>query len=327
MIITRTPFRISFAGGGTDLKEYYQQESGLVLSTTVNKYMYITVNDLTNYFDHKLRIAYSKVEMVNTVAEIQHPLVREALQLFNTKSGIEMHSMADVPSGTGLGSSSSFTVGLINALNAYYGRVSTPHYLAEEACEIEIEKVKDPIGKQDQYAAAFGGINTIQFFPDERVTVEPVPVLEERMDEFWQHLMLFYTGIRREARDVLKTQKSLTREKFHVLKEMKGLAVQMRNVLLSPNTNISEFGKLLHESWLLKKSITPLISASFIDECYNGALKSGAVGGKILGAGGGGFLLLFVKKENQDVVRNSLKGLKEVHFKYEPQGSHIIHAR
>lgn len=326
MIITRTPFRISFAGGGTDLQEYYRHEEGLVLSTTINKYMYLTVNDLSDYFDHRLRIAYSKVEMVYAVEEIQHPLVREALKLFGIKGGIDIHSMADVPSGTGLGSSSSYTVGLINALNAYQGKISSPEFLAGEACNIEIEKVKDPIGKQDQYAAAYGGLNTVRFLKDETVLVEPLPVNRDRLDEFWQHLMLFYTGIRREARDVLRQQKSVTNQKIQVLSEMKGLALQMRDNLLSDEP-IDKFGKLLHESWLLKKSISPLISESFIDACYDQAIAAGAEGGKILGAGAGGFLLLFVKQEYQASVRNALRELKEVHFQYEPLGSQIIYAR
>lgn len=327
MIITRTPFRVSFAGGGTDLSDYYEKDEGFVLSATINKYMYLTVNDLSDYFDHRLRIAYSKVEMVNSVDEINHPLVREALKLVGIEGSIDIHSMADVPSGTGLGSSSSFTVGLINALNAHYGRISSPAYLAREACAIEIEKVKDPIGKQDQYAAAYGGFNTIRFLTDGSVVVEPLPLSRERLDEFWGCLMLFYTGIRREARDLLKEQKKETNNKFAVLKEMKNIARLMRDILTTKSTPISEIGKLLHQSWLLKKSITPMISGNMIDQYYEAAIKAGAAGGKILGAGGGGFLLFFVEKETQEAVRNSLAGLKEVHFDYEPLGSHIIHAR
>lgn len=324
MIITRTPFRISFAGGGTDLKEYYSKEEGLVLSVTINKYMYITINSLSQFYDHKMRIAYSQVEMVNSVEEIRHPLVREAVRMTDPGPGVEIHSMADIPAGTGMGSSSSFTVGLLNALYAYKGRLSSKEKLASRACQIEIEKVGEPIGKQDQYAASFGGMNIIRFLPDESVQVQPLPLKPVRLEDLNSRLMLFYTGIGRKASDILTQQKKDTGRKLEVLSEMKSIALEQRDLLLSDKP-LGEFGALLHRAWLLKRSLTEKISTSHIDTIYQAALDAGATGGKLLGAGGGGFLLFYVEPENRVRLREALSELREVDFEFDRSGSQVIY--
>jgi len=324
MIISRTPFRISFAGGGTDLKKFYREDYGAVVSTTINKYMYITVNSLSHFHNHKIRISYSKTELVNNVDEIQHPVVREALKLVGIDGGIEITSMADIPAGTGMGSSSSFTVGLLNALYAFQGKSVSPEQLAQEACKIEIKLLKEPIGKQDQYAAAYGGLNYIQFNPDETVLVNPFVSSREVKDKFHNHLMMFYTGITRKANSILKRQNENIKNKKQDLIKMRELAIEIRKVL-DGGKELDRVGKILHRGWLLKKELTSGISNDSIDGYYNKALEAGALGGKVLGAGGGGFILLYVSPQKQQKVREALEGLKELSFKFEYQGSTIIY--
>ncbi len=318
MIISRTPFRISFAGGGTDLAEVYKTQGGAVTTSAINKYMYITVN---KKFDSGLRISYSKTELVDSVDKVQHPLIREALKLTGVTKGIEVTSMADMPAQTGLGSSSSFLVGLLNALYAYRGELHSPQELAQEACKIEIDLCKEPIGKQDQYIAAYGGLQHIQFNNDDSVFVDPLIV--RKKTELEQRLLLFYTGITRPAGAILSEQKQDIANKMSILKQMKDLAVEVRDALTAGE--LDTFGKLLDDGWQLKKQLAGSISNGDIDAHYRAGLNAGALGGKLLGAGGGGFLLFYVNPEKQDAVRRAMGSLKETTFSFEPQGSKIIY--
>ena len=324
MIISRTPFRVSFAGGGTDLREFYGKEYGAVLSAAINKYIYVTVNSLSRFYDHKIIVKYSQTELVKDVEEIKHPVVRAALKMLKMEGSIEITSMADIPAKTGLGSSSSFTVGLLNALYAFQGKRVSPERLAEEACEIEIEILKEPIGKQDQYIAAYGGINYIQFNKDESVFVEPVISSREVTNEFNKNLMIFYTGMTRDSKSVLGEQQKSTKDKFEELRKMRQLAIEIKEIL-NEGKNLDKIGEILNEEWRLKKSLTQNISNDIIDEYYQKALDAGALGGKLLGAGGGGFILLYVEPQNQHKVRQRLNDLEELSFSFEPRGSTIIY--
>jgi len=321
MIISRTPLRISFLGGGTDLPEFYHYESGSVLTTAINKYMYITVN---RRFDETIRISYSRTEIASTVDEIEHPIVREALRTVGLDGGLEITSIADVPAGTGLGSSSSFAVGLLNALHAYKGQSVSAEDLAQQACDIEIRRLATPIGKQDQYAAAYGGFQYIRFNRDETVFVDPVIFPEERKRRLRENLLLFYTGMTRSAATVLAAQKRVTLEKFTSLSRMRDLC-QPAKLILTNGSDLRHFGALLHEGWILKRGVIAGISTDLYDSWYEAALNAGATGGKLLGAGGGGFVLFYVEPEWQTSVRNRLGNLREVPFDFEPQGSKIIY--
>jgi D-glycero-alpha-D-manno-heptose-7-phosphate kinase len=321
MIITRTPFRVSFAGGGSDLQAYYQREPGVVLSTTIDKYMYLAVKE---HFGDNFRISYSKTEHAATVEEIDHRIVRECFRSLDVKRGLEVVSMADLPAQSGLGSSSSFTVGLLNALYAMKGTVVTAERLAREACEIEIEKLQEPIGKQDQYIAAYGGLQMIQFNPDGTVFVDPVVCTVDTRRELNRRLLMFFTGLTRDARDVLSKQKTGTASKLPVLRRMCEIARELRDVLTT-GRDLNVFGHKLHEAWIAKKSVETSISNPKIDEWYERGLRAGALGGKLLGAGGGGFLLFFCEPHQQDSLREELSELKEVPFSLEPQGSKIVY--
>ena len=321
MIISRTPFRISFAGGGTDLAAFYRREAGAVTSSAVDKYMYITVN---KRFDETIRVSYSKTEIVGSVDDLQHPIVREALKLTGLTEGLEITSIADLPAGTGMGSSSSFTVGLLNALHAYAGRYASAERLAQEACRIEIDILGEPIGKQDQYAAAYGGLNHIQFNPDETVFVDPVISANETRVELSEHLLLLYTGVKRSASTILAKQKEDTQRKLDVLSKMRDLSREMAHVLQS-GRRLTEFGELMHQAWLLKRSVTGGITNADVDRWYEMAREAGALGGKLLGAGGGGFLLFFVEQQNRQRVRERLAELRELPFRLEPQGAKILY--
>lgn len=321
MIISRTPFRISFAGGGTDLKDFYSIEPGAVVSACIDKYMYICVN---KRFDHTIRISYSKTEIIETVDEIQHPIVRESLKLTGIKEGIEITSIADIPAGTGLGSSSSFTVGLLHALYAYKGVYVTPERLAKEACYIEIDILEEPIGKQDHFIVAYGGLQHIYFNPDDSVFVDPVVCSKDVKRELNENLLMFYTGNSRKSSSILSEQKKNTAQNREYLSKMKDLSIVMKDII-TKGENLADFGKALHEGWLLKKRLGNNISNDKIDECYQKALEFGALGGKLLGAGGGGFLLFYVERHNQRRVKDALKELREIRFNFEPQGSKIIY--
>jgi|TARA_B100001971_G_C18164227_1_gene523211 D-glycero-alpha-D-manno-heptose-7-phosphate kinase len=321
MIGTRTPFRMSFIGGGSDLKEFYSRTPGCVISTTINKYMYIFIHP---FFDDRIQIKYSKTELVNRIEKIKHPIVRETLKRFDLK-GIDINSIADLPAGTGLGSSSSYTVGLLHALYTYTNQNVSPELLARIACETEIEILKEPIGKQDQYAAAYGGLNLIRFFPDGKVKVESLKMKKKVFKQLQENLLLFYTGTTRSASDVLSDQKyNILNEqsKYDSLVRMTELVEKAYKQLCE--SNLEGFGKTLDENWQLKKSLSNKISNTDIDDIYSLAIKNGALGGKLLGAGGGGFLLFYCNKEHQAQLRNVLNNLKEIEFKFEMDGTKSI---
>lgn len=323
MIISRTPLRISFAGGGSDLHAYYQHRPGMVVSTAIDKYIFITVN---KKFDDLVRVSYSKTENVRSVDEVEHNLFREAMRIVGIERGIEIVYMGDLPSscgGSGLGSSSAIAVGVLNSLHAFVGRPVSAQRLAEEACRIEIEILKHPIGKQDQFIAAYGGINSIQFNPDESVCVDPVICRKEVKHKLIKKLMLFYTGIERISSTILDEQKQKTPQRLPDLDRLVELAREVKKAL--EECRLDDFGALLHEAWLSKKKLASGVSNSRIDQYYSRALEAGARGGKILGAGGGGFLLLYCDEAHQEAVRKALAELRQIPFEFEPQGSKIIY--
>ena len=320
MIISRTPFRISLAGGGTDLREFYSEETGAVLSFAIDKYMYITAN---HYFDDSIFLKYSRTELVDSLKKIKHPLLRECLQMSGLNRGIEITSMADIPSGTGLGSSSSFTVGTLHALSAFKDKFRTSEELAQGACEIEIERLREPIGKQDQYIAAYGGFQFIEFMPDESVKINPLIFNEKTRKEIFEQMILLYTGMRRKAGPILRKARKSFPEKKEALRRLKALAYFSKEKLQSGHVDF--LGHVLNEGWEIKKSLASEVSNPEIDEAYAAALKAGAVGGKVLGAGGGGFLLLFCPQAKRSAVLNRLKAWREIPFRFEPEGSKIIH--
>lgn len=323
MIISRTPLRVSFVGGGTDLPAFYENEPGAVVSTAINKYIYITCN---RKFDRKVRVSYSVTEIVDHARDVKHEIVREAMDKVGLSGGIEITSISDIPSsGTGLGSSSTYTVGLLNALYAFTGRHAGAERLAREACEIEIDQLKKPIGKQDQYAAAYGGLEYIQFNPDGTVCVDPILCEPKTKHRLQERLIMLYTGLTRSADNILETQSKNTRsdeDRRNVLRKMKQQAGELRRAL--EENNIDAFGELLHEGWLLKKTLADGISNPKIDEWYNTARAHGAIGGKLLGAGGGGFLLLYAYPEHHAALVSALGDMSNTPFNFEPQGSKII---
>ncbi len=323
MIISRTPLRISFAGGGSDLPAFYGREPGAVVSTAISKYIYITVNQK---FDRKIRASYSVTEIVDGVDELRHELIREALKRTGLDGGIEITSISDIPSqGTGLGSSSTYTVGLLNALYAYKGYQAGPERLAREACEIEIERCGKPIGKQDQYIAAYGNIQYIRFNPDGSVYVDPIICDAATKKRFQASLLLLYTGLTRSANDILEEQgrnSSHDESTRQSLREMTRLAGQLREAL--QRGELDGVGEVLHQGWLEKRKLASGITNSTIDEWYARARAHGAIGGKLLGAGGGGFLLFFARPERHADITQALPELRPVPFRFEPQGSKII---
>lgn len=323
MIISRTPLRMSFVGGGSDLPSFYRKFGGAVVSTAINKFVYITLNEK---FDHRIRVSYSRTEEADTVAEIQHPLVRESMKLLDVQGGIEITSIADIPSkGSGLGSSSAFTVGLLHALHAYSGRYASAEQLAKEACAIEIERCGEPIGKQDQYAAAFGGFNFIEFNANDSVSVEPILCKRETLLKLQENIIVFYTGLSRSASAVLKNQQeavTASGPKQQALQRMAQLARDLKAAL--QKNNIEAFGEIIHEGWELKRTITDEISSGEIDGWYAKARAAGAVGGKLLGAGSGGFLLFYAPREKHEAIEAALKELRRIPMRFEPQGSRII---
>lgn len=322
MIISRTPFRISFAGGGSDLPSFYKREAGAVLSTSIDKYMYIAIHPF--FEKDKIQLKYSKTEQVNNIDAIKHPIFKEVLKMYNL-TGVDLNSIADIPSGTGLGSSSSFTVGLLNAVRAYLGKATSGERLGELACDIEINKVGSPIGKQDQYAAACGGLNFITFYGDETVNVEKIIMKPDKKKELEDNLMMVYVGGEHSANAILKNQQAAISEqkKFETQKSMVRLAYDLRDSL--ENNNIDDFGRILHEGWLMKKSLTSGISNGIIDEMYNRGIEAGALGGKLLGAGGAGFILFYCPKERQFDFRSQMGDFTEMLFHFDNFGSKIIY--
>lgn len=323
MIISRTPLRVSFLGGGSDLPAYYRRDGGAVLSTAIDHSVYVTVS---RKFDDAVRVSYSRTEEVPHSRDVAHPLVREALAMLGIEGGIEITSIADIPAkGTGLGSSSSFTVGLLNALHAHCGRHVPAEKLATQCCEIEIERCGEPIGKQDQYAAAFGGFNFIRFHSDERVEVNKIVCAPEVMAGLQERLLFFYTGITRLASELLQRQSEEMAGdacKRQGMAEMVRLAETAYAGLCAGRAD--SLGEMLHDAWQIKKRMTDGISNSLVDDAYQAARDAGATGGKLLGAGGGGFLLLYAEPDRHDAIRHALSTLRETQFRFAPQGSSII---
>tara|TARA_B100001063_G_C16773998_1_gene563738 strand:- start:121 stop:1089 length:969 start_codon:yes stop_codon:yes gene_type:complete len=321
MIGVRTPFRISFLGGGTDLQEFYKMSQGNVISTSIDKYMYIFIN---KFFDDRVQVKYSITEIENNIKNIKHPIVRELLKIHKIK-GVDINSIADIPAGTGLGSSSSFTVGLINALSLYKNKTLSCHDLAEKASHLEINVLKEPIGKQDQYAAAFGNLNYIKFNKDDTVQVSPIRISASSKKELEQNMLVFYTGKVRKASSVLSKQRKNILDcdsSFKSLEEMSAICREGKNLLESDD--IVSFQKLLHDSWQLKKSVADGISDSTIDDIYNIGIQNGAKGGKLLGAGGGGFILFFCDTKSRKKIKDRLTNLREINFKFDNTGSKRI---
>ena len=322
MIISKTPMRMSYVGGGSDMSNYYREEIGAVVSTTIDKFMYLVVN---RKFDGDIRLSYAKTEIVATRSEIKHPLVREALEMTGIDGGIEIASLADIPSqGSGLGSSSAYTVGLLNALYAYKGLYVSKKTLAEQACEIEIIKCNEPIGKQDQYAAAFGGLNFIRFHSNEAVSVEPVVCRPETLIELQENTLVFFTGRTRSASAVLKDQSAalLEKSKKLLMNRMVKLAFDLKVELES--NSLANVGSILDENWRLKSQLTQGITDQEIDEWYSIGVSNGATGGKLLGAGNGGFLMFFAPRERHPFIRAALPNLRPVTFNFDQSGTQIV---
>ncbi len=323
MIISKTPLRLSFVGGGSDLPSFYRDGVGAVLSTSINKFVYVTIN---KRFEPGIRLSYSKTEEVLSVAEIEHRIVKATLGKLDVDGGVEITSVADIPSrGSGLGSSSSFTVGLLHALYAYLGQYRPKLDLGREACEVEIDLCGEPIGKQDQYAAAAGGLNIIKFYPDETVTVEPVIAPAGVTDTIESEMLMFYTGIVRSASNVLQQQSDAVaadKAKKQALVRMTELVDVLRDEISRGNTDA--LGEILHETWMLKKGLTAAISSGDIDDYYDAARKAGARGGKLLGAGGGGFMVFSAPKERHSDNRTALSSLRHVDFGFENMGTSIV---
>lgn len=324
MIISRTPFRISFFGGGTDYPTWVERHGGAVISTSFDKYCYVTCRQLPPFFDHKYRIAYSRIENAKSLDDIEHPAVQAVIREMRIHEGLEIHVDADLPARSGLGSSSSFVVGLLNVLKALRGQRVTREWLATEAIRIEQKVLAENVGYQDQVAAAYGGLNTIHFSKDGGIRVEPVVVTADRQTILNDHLMLFFTGFTRFASEVAKSKIENIDKRTDELKKMRSMVDDGLNILCN-DRDIREFGELLHNAWAFKKSLSEKISNSDIDNYYAIARSAGAIGGKLLGAGGGGFLLLFVEPGKHHAVRQALSKLIHVPFKFESSGSQVIY--
>ena len=324
MIISRTPFRISFFGGGTDYPAWYKENGGAVLATTINKYCYLTCRYLPPFFEHRSRIVWSRIEHVQDVSQIEHPAVRELLTIMGIDDGLEIHHDGDLPARSGLGSSSSFVVGLLHALYALKGEMRSKNQLALEAIKFEQNRLQENIGSQDQVSVACGGFNRIDFGGPEEFHVSTLILPEERLRMLEDHLMLFYTGIARNASEIAGEQIRVTTHIRRELTEMYDMVAEGANIL-GGNGDISDFGRLLDESWQLKRSLTDLITTPLVDDIYEKAKSAGAIGGKLLGAGGGGFVLLFVTPEKHVAIKKVLGNFLHVPFRFESAGSQIIY--
>lgn len=324
MIIARTPFRISFLGGGTDYPDWYRKHGGAVLGSTIDKYGYITCRYLPPFHEHRLSVVYSRIETCNTIDEIQHPAAREVLRFLNVDRGIEIHHDADLPARSGMGSSSAFTVGLLQALHALQGRIVSKRQLTRESIHVEQEILKETVGSQDQVHAAHGGLNHIQFHPTGEISVHPLTLSAERIAEFNAHLMLFYTGIKRTAANVAETFVKSIEDRKRELRIMKDLVDEGVGIL-GGRSKLTTFGELLHESWQAKRSLSPTVSNDEVNALYTRARNAGAIGGKLTGAGGGGFLLLFVEPDKHEQVRRELEERIHVPIRLEFAGSQIIY--
>lgn len=322
MVITQTPFRMSFFGGGTDFPGFYEEYGGSVISTTFDKYCFVTVSHLPRFFDYKNQITYSRIEKTDTVDMIEHPAVREAMKYLDMHE-LRMVYEADLPARSGLGTSSSFAVGMLNAFYALKGKYADKMQLAKDAIYVERTLCKESGGVQDQIAASFGGLNRINF-SSEGFVVNPIIVSKERKKQLNDNLMLFFTGFSRFSSDIAKNQEKATNEKTKELKEMLTLVDEAEQVLTSKG-DLNEFGRLLDYTWKLKRGITSKISNDSIDSLYSQAIEAGALGGKLLGAGGGGFLLFYVEKDKQATVRETLKDLLYVPFEFENMGTRVLY--
>ena len=323
MIITQTPLRVSFVGGGTDIPEYYRNNGGgAVISTAIDKYIFVIVKER---FDDSIRLGYSRTEMVDSVDEIKHELVRECMRKVGVRMGIEIGTLGDIPStGSGLGSSSSVTVGVLNALYLYIGEPRAPQVVAEQACEIEIDILGKPIGKQDQYAAALGNMNVLNFLADGRVEIERIKLSDRAQTTLNSNLLLFYTGIARKSSDILQEQKAEIPNKVELLGTMKDMVANVKSCFL--NGEVDQLGPFLHQGWLCKKQLAGGITNPRINSLYEKALSAGATGGKVAGAGGGGFLLVYCPNGKQDDVRNALSQYRELPFRFEKYGTKSIYS-
>jgi D-glycero-alpha-D-manno-heptose-7-phosphate kinase len=324
LIVTRTPFRISFFGGGTDYPAWFQEHGGVVLATTIDKYCYITCRHLPPFFEHKHRIVYSRIENVKNNGEIEHPAVRAVLDWANCEKGLEIHHDGDLPARSGLGSSSSFTVGLVNALSALEGKYVSKEQLASDAIHIEQNIIKENVGSQDQISAAFGGFNRIEFRQNDTFQVSPIIFAKERVAELQDSLMLCFTGFSRLASEIAQSKIANFKNREVELKKMKAMVDEAITILQDKSVSLDEFGRLLHESWQYKRNLSAKVTTPEIDAIYEEAIKAGAIGGKILGAGGGGFMLLYVRPELQGKVRNRLNHLIHVPFHFENSGSRVV---
>ena len=325
MIISRTPFRISFFGGGTDYPAWYENYGGMTLSATINKYAYITMRELPPFFNYKHRIQYYRKEEVNSLEEIKHPVVREAAKLLDVKKGMEIVHNADLPARSGLGSSSTFTVGLLNTLFAIKNRMVTKRELALNAINLEQNIIGEAVGSQDQTIASFGGFNLIEFNKYKTFQVQEIMISEDRLKSLEENLLLCFTGFSRTAENIARSQIKATPKKKKELKMMMEITNHAKEIIYNHKVSVDEFGKLLNEQWFLKKSLTKYISNKDIDNIYNAAMNAGAIGGKLLGAGGGGFLLFYAQKKNHKKIKQSLKDKLFVPFRFEKTGSQIIY--
>jgi D-glycero-alpha-D-manno-heptose-7-phosphate kinase len=324
MIISRTPFRVSFFGGGTDYPSWSREHGGAVLATAINKYCYISVRELPPFFDHKFRVVYSIVENVKEIGEINHPAVRAVLQWLQIEKGLEIHHDGDLPARSGLGSSSAFTVGLLGAIHALLGKHMSKEALANEAIHVEQCLLREPVGLQDQIATSFGGFNHITFGRDGSHDVRPMILPRERLEALQDHLLLVFTGISRISADVAESVVANLTARSGAMADLQQMVDRAIEILSSPTTDVVEFGRLLHESWKLKATLSPRVTNESIDVVYQAAREAGAIGGKLLGAGGGGFMLLFVKPEDRPRVRQVLNNLIVVPFKFETSGCRIV---
>lgn len=326
MIITKTPFRISFFGGGTDFPEWYNEHGGQVISTSIDKYCYISIRNLPPFFDHKYRIVYSNIENVKIINEIEHPSVRETLKfLYNKKEGLEIHHDGDLPAKSGLGSSSAFTVGLVNAIYTLnHNKIISKKNLAEQSIYIERELIKENVGIQDQIATAHGGFNNIIFNKDDSYEINPIHTNQNTIEKLSSHLLLAFTGLTRFSSEITKIHKSNIKHNEIALKELNDITLEAKKLLTSPNLDIKSFGNLLHQSWIIKKTLSNKITNQQIDNIYNTALENGAIGGKILGAGAGGFMLFVAEPKNHTFIKKALHKLLFVPFQFENTGSQVI---
>ncbi|MBI4062703.1 MAG: kinase [Elusimicrobia bacterium] len=323
MIISRTPYRISFFGGGTDYPAWYKEYGGRILATTIDKYCYISTRYLPPFFKHNSRILYSKIEEVNSVDEIRHPAVREILKYFHIHEGVEIHHDGDLPARSGIGSSSAFTVGLLHTLFALKEKMVAKIHLAKEAIRIEQHILKENVGCQDQVSAAFGGFNRVDFAPNDEISIVPIILSQERLNALQDHLLLYFTGISRTASEIAKEQIKKTKEKKRELTLMREMVDESISILTGTQ-DMGAFGRLLHEHWMIKRSLSKNISSNVIDQIYEKARNAGAIGGKILGAGGGGFMLLFAHPKDHAKIKEKLSNLLRVSFRFENMGSQII---